>query len=1284
MKLSNYPGNQMVREYNIEAISIPIVYNKYGDHDPNGLLYVLKKDAKRIKEKALENFKKPIPQPYEEVRPLVIRANVGDKIIVNLYNSINRPVSIHVQGLSYDVNTSDGAFVGKNADTTTTLKRTYTWYAEKEGVYYFSDMADTRSSEEGTNVHGLFGAIIIETAGSTWLDPVTGEPLESGLFADIYHPVNNSFREYTIIFHDELEILNKDGKVPRDPHTGLPAGTTAISYRSEPMRNRDDSIIPPSGDTTGKHEEHPPITGEDISMSSWPYGDPAPEILRAYVGDPAKIRLVNGSIKETHVFHLHNHQWRLEPNNTNSTIIDSITISPQECYALDILYGAGSLNGMIGDAIWHCHLYPHFHEGMWSLWRVFDKLEDGSGKYPNGKTIAKLQPLKDRPIPPKKDADHPGFPAFINGKSGTRPIQPPLGILTPNGENKIFPTDLEKKNFVKGFLPGALYTETCYCKSDYADKVFNIALVQAKLVYNSYGWNDPQGRFFVIEEEIEKHGGLDKYISKVEKGLIKVEPLVIRANVGDCIEVRLTNLLPELLEGNAFQLTTKTDMVGYHIHLVKFDTITSDGGANGWNNIAGARHNETLIERFFANEELHTVFFHDHLFANSHQQHGVFGALIIEPAGATFHDIRTGVEINSGTQAIIRRVDGSEFREFELFVHDFALLFDKHGKPLNPPPVPGSHEDPGVMGINYKSEPMRERLGINDDPSYIFSSYHHRDPATPILETYPGDEMVIRLIDGAHEEQHAFNIVGMSWKREIGDPLSPYAASQTIGISEAFNLRIDEYYGSGDYLYYYGGIDDVWLGLWGIIRVYDKPTNNLKCLCKRQKHKIPSKPGKNAVIRKYEIAAIQKDIQYNKYGDHDPDGLLFVPLKDMKDILCNKKPPRPLILRANAGEWIEVVLHNRLGVPVPYYDYPEVPLDKKHRPSNRVSISPQFLKFNTLECSGVNVGYNNIDQTVGPGETKKYLWYADKEYGACGIQSFGDLRNHRYHGLFGAIIIEPPAAKWYQNKFLKNGDYEEQVVVTAPGVESFREFVVFIQNGIRLLDKKGKLIKTAGAAHIGVTPIGAGNGHGEPGAHEGVDAEDTGEKGYNYRSERFFNRLKKDNKIEKVFSSKVHGDPSTPVFQAYTGERVIFRTLMLADKPRNVGFGIHGHMWKEQQNDPKSRVIPLQGDISIGSTYNMELESGASKPGDYLYRSGTLKWDLESGMWGIFRVLKDTILNININLRKSDINKMKQQLINSNSVKIEITKSEIMKSKKTKSKNSKKKSNKKSKRNHIK
>lgn len=277
---------------------------------------------------------------------------------------------------------------------------------------------------------------------------------------------------------------------------------------------------------------------------------------------------------------------------------------------------------------------------------------------------------------------------------------------------------------------------------------------------------------------------------------------------------------------------------------------------------------------------------------------------------------------------------------------------------------------------------------------------------------------------------------------------------------------------------------------------------------------------------------------------------------------------KPLIIRANAGDWIEIKLHNLFDEdrPIPYFDYPTVPLEKKHKPSMRVSLNPQFLKYDPVKHSGINVGYNHREQTVAPGESKSYLWKADKEYGACIIQSFGDIRNHRYHGLFGVVIIEPPGAVWYKNFSLKNGTYAEQAVTTAPGVETFRENVVFIQNGIRLLDKEGNLIKTT---------------VGEPG--EEVDAEDTGKKGYNYRSERFANRLKKDSRIRKVFSSKIHGDPATPVFKSFAGDRVIFRTVMPADKPRNVGFAIHGHMWKEQRRDPFSRVIPLQGAISIGN-----------------------------------------------------------------------------------------------------
>ncbi len=1269
-----------IRKFNITVLSIPIVYDFFGDYDPNGLMYILSEDKDRVRKKALSNFNNkdengdPLPIPTDEVQPLTIRANVGDKIKIEFEHNEDRRMSIHMQGLEYVNIESDGADVGFNKDSTVGPgeKITYEWYADREGIFYFSDMGDTRFSEEGTNIHGLFGALIVQAKGSTWTDPVDGSELRSGIFADIHNPNKPSFREYAVYFHDELEMRNRFGGQIIDPHTNKPTGVTAISYRSEPMVNRahfipdkdkgfkycDPSNPKDSCDCTDiRHHNHILVDGEDVSMSSWTYGDPSTFIPRAYVGDPSTFRLIHGGVKETHVFHLHTHQWKLEPNDPNSTIIDSISISPQETYDIEILNGAGSLAGSIGDNIWHCHLYPHFHEGMWSLWRIFDRLETGKDTivdgckvipplYPDGTYVKALNPLPDRKKPPKKDLSHPGFYNFVNGKFRERPKQPPLGILNTKGQNKICPTDLEKANFVDNFAPGALYTQPCNdktykceCNSKDPDVVFEIFALQAKLIYNNAYWHDPTGRFYVMKEQIEEYTGCKvtienreelakRYVTGVENGCIDVEPLVMRANKGDCIEVRLTNFLPETLAATEFQLKTLTDNISFHIHLVKFDVITSDGGANGYNNIASVFYGETLVERYYADEELNACFFHDHLNPNSHQQHGLFGGLIIEPKGSTYHDPKTDKPIRYGTKAVIKTPSGRKFREFGLFVHDFALLFDKDGNALNPPPFPGSHDDPGVMGINYKSEPLRERLNNKyDDTSDVFNSKVHGDPVTPILETYPGDEIIIRLLDGAQEEQHIFNIHGMKWKKEIADKKSPLVQAQTMGISEVFNIRITDDYKPGDYIYYFGGQDDLWLGLWGIIRVYKKKTDKLlpidssklgllermkSCEDEIKRWIIKNKCYPSKKVREFHIAAIQKDLIYNRYGDHDPYGLLFVPYEHKDDIISGKIQPTPLILRANKGEYIKIILTNCFHKEIPFFRYPGVPVDKRINPSMRVGLSAQFLSFDPVKDSGINIGYNNKEQTVAPGESKTYLWYADKEYGTCLLSSFTDIRNHRYHGLFGAIIIEPEGAKiCSSNNDGYKANYKEQVTVSLDKNEKFREFVLFMHNGIRLLDKEGNLIQTNREV-------------GEDGEVEPVDFEDRGEKGFNYRSERFFNRLKCDSDISKIFSSKVHGDPSTPILEAFPGEKVIIRLLIPADKPRNMSFTIHDHEWKAQPDDPFTRIISTQGALNIGNVFDIELINGASMiPGDYLYRSSIIRWDIESGMWGILRIKND-------------------------------------------------------------
>ncbi|MEI3218936.1 MAG: hypothetical protein V8S08_03950 [Lachnoclostridium sp.] len=66
-------------------------------------------------------------------------------------------------------------------------------------------------------------------------------------------------------------------------------------------------------------------------------------------------------------------------------------------------------------------------------------------------------------------------------------------------------------------------------------------------------------------------------------------------------------------------------------------------------------------------------------------------------------------------------------------------------------------------------------------------------------------------------------------------------------------------------------------GTLGNHRVYDRARDCLKPLCKKESGilPLPPCPRRNDVVRKYEVAAIQTDLIYNRYGDHDPDGLIL-------------------------------------------------------------------------------------------------------------------------------------------------------------------------------------------------------------------------------------------------------------------------------------------------------------------------------------------------------------------------------------------------------------------------
>ncbi|WP_460423714.1 manganese-oxidizing multicopper oxidase MnxG [Pseudomonas sp. ZL2] len=116
--------------------------------------------------------------------------------------------------------------------------------------------------------------------------------------------------------------------------------------------------------------------GVKATMALYP-AEPA-NVNHSYIGDMVKFRNTHNG-HEQHIFHLHGHQWLFNPNDDNSDYVDAQGIGPGVGYTYEIANGgSGNRNRVAGDAIYHCHFYPHFAQGMWSMWRVHDVFEEGT------------------------------------------------------------------------------------------------------------------------------------------------------------------------------------------------------------------------------------------------------------------------------------------------------------------------------------------------------------------------------------------------------------------------------------------------------------------------------------------------------------------------------------------------------------------------------------------------------------------------------------------------------------------------------------------------------------------------------------------------------------------------------------------------------------------------------------------------------------------------------------------------------------------------------------------
>ena len=105
------------------------------------------------------------------------------------------------------------------------------------------------------------------------------------------------------------------------------------------------------------------------------------------------------------------------------------------------------------------------------------------------------------------------------------------------------------------------------------------------------------------------------------------------------------------------------------------------------------------------------------------------------------------------------------------------------------------------------------------------------DPATPVVQGYAGDAMLIHeMVAPGSEQGHVFSLGGLEAPRDMFVPGSEYSANQALGPGETFDAWVEG--GAGGYShmlgdYFYGDLRRPFtqVGAWGLLRVSALPTN---------------------------------------------------------------------------------------------------------------------------------------------------------------------------------------------------------------------------------------------------------------------------------------------------------------------------------------------------------------------------------------------------------------------------------------------------------------------------
>ncbi|MDH3611698.1 MAG: hypothetical protein OES10_00330 [Gammaproteobacteria bacterium] len=167
-------------------------------------------------------------------------------------------------------------------------------------------------------------------------------------------------------------------------------------------------------------------TVDDVNNYALFQEDPS-NVHNTYTGDFVKIRNTHAGAFEQHIFHLHNHQWLFNPNDDNANYLDAQEIMPGSGHTYELVNGgAGNRNKTVGDAIFHCHFYPHFAQGMWYHIRNMDTFQRGTVLAVSGATADPQNPILEN------DPRLAGPDGVLGDDPGTPGVDESLDDLNPD------------------------------------------------------------------------------------------------------------------------------------------------------------------------------------------------------------------------------------------------------------------------------------------------------------------------------------------------------------------------------------------------------------------------------------------------------------------------------------------------------------------------------------------------------------------------------------------------------------------------------------------------------------------------------------------------------------------------------------------------------------------------------------------------------------------------------------------------------------------------------------